>query len=110
MHPLWQGEERDSSDEEWDSAYAAMDPIAQLGLGNRRVPARGGEELVRDVFAAADALHDEAMSEMAGNTQDNDAISGNGHAAAVDVSPMSPEGSVAAGGSGDADMEGVSGV
>ena len=75
---LWQGEEMDSSDEEWANAYAAMDPISQLGWGNRG----GGVErptamLVRDVFIAADALHADAMSQMGGNTEDLDESSEN---------------------------------
>ena len=58
-----QGKERDSSDEEWENDYAAMDPILQLGWGNRRGVVKGPTtELVADVFVAADMLHLEAMS------------------------------------------------
>ena len=69
MH-YWQGEERDSSDEEWEAAYATLDPIGQLGWVNRMPPSNAvGPDLVRDVFTAADEMHDHAMSEMGGNTQ-----------------------------------------
>ena len=64
-----QGLERDNSDEEWEAAFAALDPIAQIGFLNRRGRVAGvGEHLVRDVFVAADTMHDNAMSEMDGNT------------------------------------------
>ena len=64
-----QGEDRDSSDEEWDAAYAALDPREQMGWGNRRSePTAVGANLVRDVLAAADELHENAMSEMDANT------------------------------------------
>lgn len=73
-----QGEERDSSDEEWATAYASMDQISQLGWRNRRVGVDGpAEQLLRDVFEAADALHSDAMSEMAGsrhNADDDDHV------------------------------------
>lgn len=60
-----QGEEKDSSDEEWAAAYVAMDPISQLGWRNRRGVAEGpAEQLMRDVLEAADGVHSEAMSEM----------------------------------------------
>lgn len=66
----WQGEERDSSDEEWEAAYAALDPSAQVGWGHRRGQVTEvGANLVRDLFAAADTMHDHAMSEMDGNTE-----------------------------------------
>ena len=66
---LCQGEERDSSDDEWDIAYAAMDPRSQLGWGNTHVEVEGpAAQLVRDVFVAADAMHDDAMSHMGGNS------------------------------------------
>jgi hypothetical protein len=65
---LWQGEERDSSDEEWDADYAAMDPISQLGWGHKEVEVEGpAAQLVRDAFVASDAIHDVAMSHMGGN-------------------------------------------
>lgn len=70
---MWQGEPRDSSDEEWEAAYAALDPVAQIGWGNRRAEGNEvGAQLVRDVFEAADEMHDNAMSEMEGNTQVED--------------------------------------
>lgn len=66
---MWQGEDRDSSDEEWDAAYADLDPIAQLGWGHPQDNDRTvGGHLLRDVFVAADAMHDNAMSEMEENT------------------------------------------
>lgn len=65
---LLQGEERDSSDEEWAAAYDRMDPISQLGWRNRRSENVGpAAHLVRDIFAAADVVHLDAMSEMAGS-------------------------------------------
>ena len=69
MYMAWQGEDKDNSDEEWEATYAAMDPIAQNGWEHRRGHvAEVGADLVRDVFVAADAMHDAAMSEMDGNT------------------------------------------
>lgn len=69
---MLQGEERDSSDEEWAAAYTSMDPISQLGWRNRRSGVEGAaEQLLRDVFGAADALHSDAMSEM-GVSRHND--------------------------------------
>ena len=74
---MWQGEPRDSSDEEWEAAYAALDPVQQIGWRNRRGQTNEvGERLVRDVFEAADAVHEHAMSEVDGNTQVED---GNGN-------------------------------
>lgn len=68
-----QGEERDSSDEEWANAYAAMDPISQLGWRNRRGGGEGpAEQLMRDVLEAADVVHYDAMSEMVASTNNND--------------------------------------
>lgn len=67
-HVLWQDDERDSSDEEWDIAYAAMDPIAQLGWGNQGPGVEGpATHIVRDVLAAADVVHEDAMSEYGEN-------------------------------------------
>lgn len=69
MTIVWQGEDRDSSDEEWEAAYAALDPIAQLGWRHHHDSASAvGAHLVRDVFVAADEMHNNAMSEMEGNT------------------------------------------
>ena len=63
-----QGEDRDSSDEEWANAYATMDPISQLGWRNRRGANEGpAEQLLRDVFEAADVVHSNAMSEVGGS-------------------------------------------
>jgi len=68
-----QGEPRDSSDEEWEAAYAALDPVFQCGWGNRITEGNEvGAQLVRDVFEAADEMHDNAMSEMEGNTEVED--------------------------------------
>ena len=76
---MLQGEERDSSDEEWEAAYAALDPLAQIGWGNRRAEAVAvGANLVRDVFVAADEMHDIAMSEMDGNTVMDEEITQHG--------------------------------
>lgn len=61
-----QGEERDSSDEEWAHDYAAMDPASQLGWRNRRGPAEGpAEELMREIMEAADVVHSNSMADMA---------------------------------------------
>jgi hypothetical protein len=63
---LVQGEERDSSDEEWADAYATMDPISQLGWRNRRGGVEGpAEQLMRDVMEVADVVHSDAMCERA---------------------------------------------
>ena len=68
----------DSSDEEWANAYAAMDPVSQLGWGNRGMEVEGPTAmLVRDVFIAADVLHADAMSQMGGNTENGDESSDN---------------------------------
>lgn len=70
---LVQGEERDSSDEEWASAFHRMDPISQLGWRNRRGFREGpGDQLLRDVFEVSDAVHSAAMSTMAGGGNDDD--------------------------------------
>ena len=66
-----QGEERDSSDEEWEIAFAHMDPQSQMGWRNRRRAFEGpGEQLMRDVYEAADEVHLAAMSAMAGSRND----------------------------------------
>ena len=63
----------DSSDEEWATAYAAMDPISQLGWRNRRGSIEGpAEQLMRDVLQAADVVHSDAMSEMGESGTNND--------------------------------------
>lgn len=70
---VWQGEARDSSDEEWEAAYAAMDPGYQSGWENRRREVNGvGDNLLRDVFVAADEVHGDAMSAMDWNTQEEE--------------------------------------
>lgn len=47
-----------------------MDPISQLGWGNRHVEVDGAaSQLVRDVFVAADRVHKNAMSEVGGFMQ-----------------------------------------
>ena len=80
-----QGEERDSSDEEWETAYAEMDPASQLGWRNRRGPVEGpGERLMRDIFEAADAVHSAAMSHMDGRRSDDNDESHVG----VDATPL----------------------
>ena len=46
-----------------------MDPAARIGWGNRTAGTGAvGAQVLRDVFVAADELHDHAMSEMAGNS------------------------------------------
>ena len=94
---MWQGEERNSSDEEWEAAYAALDPIARIGWVNRCAPTTAvGAQLVRDVFQAADAMHDNAMSEMDGNTTMEEETGGHGTGAADGGSstPLGTEASV----------------
>ena len=60
-----QNAERDSSDEEWDDAYAAMDPIAQYGWGTPgNALGDGTARLVRDVFVAGDMVHEAALVEI----------------------------------------------
>ena len=67
-----QGEERDSSDEEWETAYAAMEPLSQMGWRNRRRAVEGpGEQLMRDIFEAANEVHSAAMSDMVGSRDDD---------------------------------------
>lgn len=97
----------DSSDEEWDNAYVAMDPISQLGWGNRCVEVDGAAtQLVRDVFVAADVVHEDAMSEAAGSTHDEGEGRGSMEDAAEDT-PQSPtEGSMYAASSEEGDVEG----
>ena len=80
-HRLWQGEDKDSSDVEWGNSYVDLDPISQLGLAHRCSVLRGGgAHLVRDVFLAADLLHRDAMSQMDGNTDIQDALGATGNA------------------------------
>lgn len=70
-----QGEERDSSDEEWTNAYATMDPISQLGWRNRRGGVEGpAEQLMRDVMEAADVVHSDAMSERVASRNNDDEL------------------------------------
>ena len=94
-----QGEERDSSDEEWANAYVAMDPLSQLGWRNRRAVVEGpAEQLVRDILEAADAVHSDAMAEMVASTNGErppnaDEISP-GHMASHRGRSESPPGSV----------------
>ena len=84
LYPL-QGEERDSSDEEWTNAYATMDPVAQLGWRNRRAGVEGpARQLMRDILEAADAVHSEAMSELLGSRSSSDEEPGEDDAAVVE--------------------------
>lgn len=79
-----QGEERDSSDDEWDRAHAALDPIAQIGWGNRSIDAHGAAaRAVRDVFQAAEDAHDEAMSDLDGMAENDAGSGGEGRDAAL---------------------------
>lgn len=89
-----QGEDRDNSDKKWAHAYANMDPVSQLGWRNRRGAGEGpAEELMRDVFAATDEVHSNAMTEMVGS-RDTDAapIPVNGRTSGVgSMSPASAD-------------------
>ena len=52
-----------------------MDPISQLGWRNRGNGVVGpAAQLVRDVFAAADVVHSDAMSEMHGSGYEEAAL------------------------------------
>jgi hypothetical protein len=67
-----QGEDRDSSDEEWATAYATMDAASQLGWRSRRGVVEGpAEELMRDIMETADVVHSNSMSNMAGSRNSN---------------------------------------
>lgn len=84
-----------------------MDPMAQIGWGNRSVQVnRGAAQPVRDVFVAADVMHEEAMSAMDGNAEDNEEIEGNGDYVAPTRAPMNTEGSMEAEYSADGSFEG----
>ena len=108
--PLWQGEDRDSSDEEWSSAYAALDPMSKIGWGNRGIVVNGGgAQLVRDVLLAADVMHEEAMSAMDGNEEDDEDIECNGDYDPAPCEPPLLEGCLQADGSADGTFEGVKG-
>ena len=90
-----QGEDRDSSDEEWADAYARMDPISQLGWRNRRGDPPGpAEQLLRDVFEAADDVHLAAMSEMVGSRHRNGSASPLSAVRAVDGCMSQPSNDV----------------
>lgn len=66
-----QNDEWDSSDEEWANAYAAMDPMTQHGWGTpQNAIGNGTTRLVRDVFVAADRVHEAALLEMAAYSND----------------------------------------
>ena len=107
---FWQGEDRDSSDEEWSNAYAALDPMAQIGWANRGVNVNGcGVELVRDVFVAADAMHEEAMSEMDGNAEDEMDTRGCGDDGTGECDGVPSERNMCTESSGDANFEGEEG-
>lgn len=93
---LWQGEERDSSDEEWEVAYRALDPISQIAWPSCRAEIHAvGTDLVRDVFAAADEMHDNAMSAVDGSTrtvhETPDGVDGAGEASATHCTEGSSE-------------------
>ena len=104
---LWQDEERDSSDEEWDNAYASMDPISQLGWGNRCVEVeRGASQLVRDVFVAADMVHEDAMSEVGEFNHTEEEWRGNMEADGDESLQLGTEGSMYAASSEEGDEEG----
>lgn len=107
---LWQGEDRDSSDEEWSSAYAALDPMSRIGWGNRSVQVNGGAaEMVRDAFLAADVMHEEAMSAMDGNEEDDQEIEQNGADVAQAGEPIATEGCLEAECSADGSSQGEGG-
>ena len=50
-----------------------MDPIAQLGWVHRSAEAEGpAADLVRDAFHAVDLMHEDAMSQIGGNSSSGD--------------------------------------
>jgi hypothetical protein len=105
---MMQGEERDSSDDEWGIAYAQMDPASQFGWRNRRGAAGGpAEQLLRDVFAAADELHSDAMSEMISSKHSADR-EGPLHTIAAEEGCLPPPGNEyrSTASSGEVDQEG----
>lgn len=104
----WQGEDKDSSDEEWDAAFAALDPVAQIGWANPsgRAPELGAN-LVRDVFVASDVMHVTAMSSVDANSEmEGVDYEEGGDAAGVDSAPARTEGTTVAEDSMDDESEG----
>ena len=84
-----------------------MDPIAQLGWGNRRGEVEGPTaQLVRNVFIAADLMHEDAMSQMGGNNNSGDECEVNFDVAAEESCLQSTERSPDAVGTVDADPQG----
>lgn len=68
-----------------------MDPIAQIGWANRHLQLSAlGTNIVRDVFVAADGVHENAMSVMDGNILTEEESQGNGAGAAGGESCTSP--------------------
>lgn len=102
-----QGEDLDSSDEEWEAVYYELDPAAHLGWGVRHTaPSALGAQVVRDVFAAADELHEAAMSAMDGNAPMEEDESQGDVPAQEAVRCSSREGSMGEFDNMDADVEG----
>lgn len=84
-----------------------MDPISQLGWGNRCVEFDGAaSQLVRDVFVAADRVHEDAMSEVGGFMQTEVEWRGNMEGVADGSHQSGTEGSMYAASSEDGDAEG----
>ena len=82
----------------------------QIGWGRTSVIADAGSaDMVRDVFQAADVVHDEAMEVVEGNTPLGDEDVRRGDETERQQASMSPEGSVEPAGGGDGEMEGVEG-
>jgi hypothetical protein len=103
-----QGEEADSSDEEWAHDYAAMDPASQQGWRNRRGPAEGpAEELMRDIMEAADVVHSNSMGDMAASRTDVAGSPPFAEAAMADSMARSREGSTSPSASVEVDQEGA---
>lgn len=103
-----QGEERDSSDEEWTNAYATMDPISQLGWRSRRVGVEGPAELMmRDILGAADVVHSDAMSEMSGSRTNNEEWHGEGDEDIVGSMSRQSSSSTSPTGSAEVDQDGA---
>lgn len=106
---LLQGEERDSSDEEWADAYARMDPISQLGWRSRRGVVEGpAQQLMRDVLEAADGLQHDAMAEMGASRNNADDLNLNAGASVAGPIPRDVSGSRSPSASVEVDQDGMS--
>ena len=94
MFPLCQDQEKDSSDEEWEIAYAEMDPLSLHRWEHMRGEEGGGAaQMVRDVFLAADVVHEDAMSQMDAASQNEEDCDGNMEIVREELTSTTSEGS-----------------